>query len=325
MIKRLFFNYTLLAVVLICGIKSASAQGILVDARLQDYTIKLGDQTKLFLVVTQAAKAHVDFPKLGDTITSTVQIVSANKPDTVVDQKNKNMITITQAYIITSFDAGVHTMPAFNFITHGSIVKSNELTIQVQSVKIDTTKSIYDIKKPVIVTYTIVDWVHDHLVWIIGGLILIALIVGLIYYLRNKPKIEPVIKITKPVIPPHTIAIEKLKELQAKKLWQQDEVKLYYIELTDILREYLEQRYDVRTHEQTTDEILYSLKSCEIAADNRAELQRILTTADLVKFAKEKPTPVDNEAAIEKALAFVQKTQQTTQPKETEGGADGAV
>ncbi|GAA4089476.1 hypothetical protein [Mucilaginibacter panaciglaebae] len=324
-IKRLFFNYTLLVVVLICGLKSASAQNIQVDARLQDYTIKIGDQTKLFLVSVQPAKAHVDFPKLGDTITKTVQVVSSNKRDTVVDQKNKDLITVTQSYVITSFDAGVHTMPAFTFIAGGNTLKTGELTIQVQTVKIDTTKSIYDIKKPLIVTYTFFNWLRDHWVWIVGGLILIGLIIGLIYYLRHKPKTEPVVRISKPLIPPHTVAIEKLRALQAKKLWQQDQVKLYYIELTDILREYLEKRYDIKTYEKTTDEIIESLRSREIAGDNRTNLQRILGMADLVKFAKEKPVPAENEECIEKALQFVQKTQQTNQPKEFEGGAHGTV
>jgi len=328
-IKRQFFNYALLALVGVCSVKSAAAQNIQVDARLQDYTIKIGDQTKLFLVATQPAKAHVDFPKLGDTITKTVQIVSSSKPDTIVDQKNKNQITVTQGYVITSFDAGVHTMPAFSFTSGGNTLKTGEVTIQVQTVKVDTTKSIYDIKQPLVVTYTFFDWLRDHWVWIAGGLILIALIVGLIYYLRNKPKTEPVIKISKPVIPPHTVAIGKLKELQAKKLWQQGEVKLYYIELTDILREYLEKRYDIKTHEKTTDEILDSLKSREIADDNRSNLQRVLVMADLVKFAKEKPIPAENEEALETSIDFVIKTQQAatpqTKPDNTEGGKGGIV
>jgi hypothetical protein len=322
-IKRLFFNYTLLASVLICG--SASAQNVQVDARLQDYTIKLGDQTKLFLVVTQPVKTHVEFPKLGDTITSTVQIVSAGKTDTVADPKNKGQITVTQSYLITSFDAGVHTMPAFVFTSGGNQIKTGEVTIQVQAVKIDTTKSVYDIKRPLIVTYTVIDWLRDHWAWIVGGLLLIGLIIGLILYLRNKPKVEPVIKVVKPVIPPHIIAIEKLKELQAKKLWQTGETKLYYSELTDILREYLEQRYHIKTYEKTTDEILASLRSVEIAGDSRTQLQGILVMADLVKFAKEKPVPAENEDYMEKAFEFVQKTQQITQPKQSEGGNSATV
>lgn len=321
-IKRRFFNYTLLIFTLIGY--SASAQNVQVDARLQDYTIKLGDQTKLFLVATQPAGTRVDFPKLGDTITSTVQVVSAGKADTVIDQKNKGQITVTQSYIITSFDAGVHTMPAFTFSTSNGRVKTGELTIQVQGVKIDTTKSIYDIKRPLIVTYTPVDWLRDHWTWIIGGLVLIILIIGLIYYLRKRAKVKPIVEVSKPAIPPDIIAVEKLKALQAKKLWQQDQVKLYYIELTDILREYLEKRYDIRTHEKTTDEIITSLRS-KLNDDNGTRLQRILVTADLVKFAKEQPTPHENDEVLEKSLDFVVKTKQSVTPAENTEGGSGAT
>ena len=323
-IKRLFFNYTVLALVLICG--SASAQNVQVDARLQDYTIKLGDQTKLFLVVTQPVKTHVEFPKLGDTITSTVQIVSAGKTDTVADPKNKGQITVTQSYLITSFDAGVHTMPAFVFTSGGGQLKTSELTIQVQAVKVDTTKAIYDIKQPIVVSYTIWDWLHDHWVWIVIGLLIIGAVVGLGYYLGNKKAKQPIIEVKKPVIPAHIIATEKLQALQAKKLWQAGETKLYYIELTDILREYLEKRYDIKTYEKTTDEIIAALRSTELSDDNRSKLQRILVTADLVKFAKEQPAPHDNDEALEKSLDFVVKTQQLATPVEnTEGGSSATV
>lgn len=322
-IKKLFFNYTLLALVLICS--SASAQTVQVDARLQDYTIKIGDQTKLFLVAVQPINARVNFPKLVDTITGTVQIVSQGKADTVVDQSNKNLITVTQSYVITSFDAGVHTMPAFVFTSGGSQLKTGELTIQVQTVKVDTTKAIYDVKQPILVTYTFWNWLHDHWVWIVICIIIIAAIVSLGYYLGNRKAKQPVVEVKKPTIPAHIIAIDKLKALQARKLWQEGEVKLYYSELSDILREYLERRYDVKTYEKTTDEILYSLRSREIVGNDREQLQNILVTADLVKFAKEQPTPSENDEVIEKALGFVQKTKQAVQPKENEGGANAAV
>ncbi|MFD2871706.1 hypothetical protein ACFS5N_04455 [Mucilaginibacter ximonensis] len=321
--KRLFFNYILLLLILVGS--GASAQNIQVDARLHDYTIKLGDQTKLFLVATQPAKARVDFPKLGDTITSTVQVVSTGKADTVIDQKNKGQITVTQSYVITSFDAGVHTMPAFSFIVNGSTLKTGELTIQVQNVKVDTTKSIYDIKQPIAVSYTIWDWLHDHWVWIVIGLLVVGAVVGLGYYLGNRKAKQPVVEVKKPTIPAHTVAIEKLKALQTKKLWQAGETKLYYSELTDILREYLERRYGIKTYEKTTEEIITSLKSTQLNADNLGKLQRILVTADLVKFAKEQPAPHENDEVLEKSLDFVVKTQQSATPAANTEGGNGAT
>jgi hypothetical protein len=122
----------------------------------------------------------------------------------------------------------------------------------------------------------------------------------------------------------HTIALGKLQELRDKKLWQQNEVKHYYSELSDVVREYLEKRYAIKTHEKTTDEIFAGLKYMNIADEDRNKLSQILLLADLVKFAKEKPLPADNEQSMDNAISFVLDTQQPVEPpKNTEGGSAG--
>lgn len=325
--KRQFFNYILLLLLCACATLNTNAQSIQVEAKLQDYTIKIGDQTKLFLVVHKGIKDQVNFPKLADTITGKIQVVSANKADTTIDQNDKTKVTITQSYTITSFDAGAYTMPPFEFGSTGGVIKTNELSLQVQTVKVDTTKAIYDIKQPLVVTYGFLDWLRDNWIWVLIGLIIIGLIVGVIYYLWKRPKGQPIIQITKPSVPIHIIAINKLQELRGKKLWQHDEVKQYHSELTDIMREYLEKRYNVKTQETTTDEILWALKQRDITDEYRTILQRLLVMADLVKFAKEKPTPADNERSMDDAIEFVLKTQVVDAPKPiTDGGStDGSI
>ena len=305
---------------LTCFSYKTKAQAIQAEAKLQQYTIRIGDQTKLFLSVRQPAKAHISFPKLSDTIISKVQVVSINKPDTTYDQAERNVITVIQSYTITSFDAGSYTIPSFSIGSENGVVKTNALTLQVETVKVDTTKSIYDIKQPLAVTYTWMDWLHDNWYWIAGPLVLLALLVGLFLYLRKRPKPQPVVKVVAPHIPPHVIAINKLTELRGKKLWQQEQVKLYYIELSDIVREYLEKRYLIKTHEKTTDEILAGLKRMEISDENREKLKQILVLSDLVKFAKEKPLPAENEGSLNIAIDFVTSTRQTDKPINGEGG-----
>jgi hypothetical protein len=318
--KRKFFNYISI-ILLTCFACNAGAQSMQAEAKLQQYTIKIGDQTKLFLSIHQAATDKTTFPKLADTIIGKVQIVSKSKLDTVFDTSDHSRVTITQAILITSFDAGTYTIPPLAFTTSGGPLTTNDLTLQVQTVKVDTTKSIYDIKQPLAVSYNFFDWLKDHWVWVLLGLVIIALIVGVVWYLKNRPKDIPVIRIIKPVIPLHTIALNKLQELRNKKLWQKDEVKQYYIEMSDILREYLEKRYAIKTYEKTTDEIFDSLRSIELTDENRNKLRQILVLADLVKFAKEKPVPAENEQSIDSAMSFVSNTQPVVVPsKNTEEG-----
>lgn len=315
-----FFNYILALLLLTCLSYNAGAQNIQAEAKLQQYTIRIGDQTKLFLSVHQPVKEHVNFPKLADTITGKIQVVNINKPDTTYDQNDHNSLTVTQSYTITCFDAGTYTIPSFSIGTAGGVLKTNELTLQVETVKVDTTKAIYDIKQPISVSYTFLDWLKDNWYWIVFPLLGIALLIGLIWYLRKKPKVETVVQVSKPTIPPDVTALRQLKELKNKKLWQQEEVKQYHIELSDIIREYLEKRYAIKTHEKTTDEIFAGLKRMAITDENKSKLKHILVLADLVKFAKEKPLPAENEESLEIAIDFVVATKQTDKPA-PEGGS----
>ncbi len=324
--KSKIFNYLLFPLLFlsICCI-SVNAQDIKAETKLQQYTIRIGDQTKLFLIVHQPAAARVNFPKLGDTITGKVQVVGTPRLDTAYDDKTKKSATVTESVLITSFDAGTYTIPALSFGTARAVIKSNELTLQVQTVKVDTTKGIYDIKQPLTVSYTFFDWLRDNWYWIVIPILLVAVAIWLFFYFKNKKKKTPVIVAPKPALPAHVLALDKLRELRDRKLWQNEQTKEYYIELSEILREYLEKRYLVKTHEKTTDEIFTALKHMDLSGDNKNMLQQILVLSDLVKFAKEKPLPAENELSIENAMLFITRTQQSEQKINTEGGSSSEL
>lgn len=322
--KQQKLKYILIFLIILSGFSyKATAQNIQVSAKLDESAIKLGGQTKLRLIVHQPVKDHVNFPQLTDSLTSKIQIIGKDKPDTVLDKSNSKQATVTQTYTITSFDAGSYNVPSFSFGSKDSVLTSNDVNLLVQAVKVDTTKAIYDIKQPFAVSYTFMDWLKDNWVWVVIGLVIILAVIGIIYYLKKRPKKETAIPEVKVFIPPHVEALIKLKELRERKLWQQGEVKAYHSELSDVIREYLEKRYIIKTQEKTTDEIFASLKYLDIADESRNMLRQILLLADLVKFAKEKPLPAENEQSIEKAVAFVSQTQQVTVLKQPMEGGSG--
>ncbi|PIE99005.1 MAG: hypothetical protein CR961_01375, partial [Polaribacter sp.] len=106
---------------------------------------------------------------------------------------------------------------------------------------------------------------------------------------------EQVIVEEKPKIPPYELAIQELKALDEKLLWQNNKIKEYYSELTDILRTYIEDEFGVPALESTSDEIVKKLsrlhRKKQIIAPNETlnRLSKLLQTSDLVKFAKMKP------------------------------------
>ncbi|HEY5327230.1 MAG TPA: BatD family protein [Mucilaginibacter sp.] len=321
--KKQFFTFILVPLVLLSGFcLTARAQNTQVEAKIDQPTIRIGDQTKLHLSVHQPAKEHVNFPKLADTVVGKVQIVGTNKPDTTVNKNDPENIIVNQSYTITCFDAGTYTIPSFAFSTSGGVLKTNDLTLQVVTVKVDTAKAIYDIKQPLTVSYTFFDWLRDNWYWVVLPLLGVLFMIWLVRYLKNRTAKQPVIEVIKPGLPPSDIALNRLKELRDKKLWQQDKVKQYHSDLTDIIRDYLEKRYLIKTHEKTTGEIFEGLKYLDITVENKNMLRQILVLADLVKFAKEKPLPADNEQSMDNAINFVLKTQSAVLPVNTEGGSE---
>jgi hypothetical protein len=276
-----------------------------VESKVDKVSIPIGDQTILHVIAHIPAKDSITFPRIADSIAGKLLIVKIAKPDTSFDKNNLQAETITQNYTITSFKAGTYTIPQFTFDTKKISYSTDSLTFQVTTVPVDTTKAIYDIKQPLTVNYTLWDWFLDHWYWVLGPLVLIALVIGIIYYLKKRPK--AVVVKEKIILPDYVIALNKLEALRDKKLYH-EEVKLYYIELTDVLREYLEKRYQITAHEQTTDEIFASLKRKDINAETRDKLKQLLVLADLVKFAKEKPAPEENEQSMKNAISFVMLT-----------------
>ncbi|MBK7480262.1 MAG: hypothetical protein IPI69_11465 [Bacteroidales bacterium] len=96
--------------------------------------------------------------------------------------------------------------------------------------------------------------------------------------------------------PAHVIAFRELELLRDEQLWQKGETKRYYTRLTEIIRQYLENRYGVNSLELTTSETLEALLKTGFKKNELYKrLRSVLNQADLVKFAKYKPDPVEND------------------------------
>ncbi len=163
------------------------------------------------------------------------------------------------------------------------------------------------------------DWVQDFL--IPAGMFLLGLIllIGLIYLVMKK-RSEPqaVIEPPKEYIPASVIAMDKLQNLKNEEVWQKGNIKEYQSQLTYIIREYLENRYDINALENTTFQIGQDLKSLNLKESLQNDLQNILQVADLVKFAKAEPDANVHDQFMAKAEEFVTSTKKSTAQIEQE-------
>jgi hypothetical protein len=303
---RCYQRILILILLLACVYVRANAQNTEVSTRLDKDSIRIGAQTVLHVSARIPVKSDISFPQLKDSI-GKIKIVNGPKTNTTFDKNNGE--TITHNYTITAFDSGTYVIPELEFHTNAVTFKTGKTTLRVTSVPVDTTKAFYDIKQPFVVHYTFWDWLKEH--WLLVTLILGALLIltAMIYYLKKRPQAITIEK-APTALSVDAIALNKLYELRDKKLWQQNEVKLHYSELVDILKEYLEKRYDIHTQEQTTAEILAGLKDKPMPENGRKSLEGILTLADLAKFAKREPSTGENEQCIQDAIDFIRQTKE---------------
>ena len=110
--------------------------------------------------------------------------------------------------------------------------------------KVDTTKAIFDIKKP----YRLPITFREVLPWIIGALLLAILVVIMVIVFRRIQRNEPVfggIIREKVHEPAHIVALRELDKLKNEKLWQSGRVKEHFTMLTDIARNYIAERFSL--------------------------------------------------------------------------------
>jgi hypothetical protein len=146
--------------------------------------------------------------------------------------------------------------------------------------------------------------------WILLTLAIITLTI-LYYFLYYKNNKKPTILKIKAKDPAHIIALEKLQKIKDNKLWLNNDIKEYYVQITDILREYIENRFGFRAKEMVSSEIIEILYNNRLLINNDLEkLKNILNASDFVKFAKYQPSQNDNISSLEYAFDIVENTKE---------------
>ncbi len=314
--KQLKIKY-LLSFLAICLSFSYTYAQPQVETNIDAKKITIGDQARMFIKATPDKNERLIWANIPDTFNN-LEIVDKGKIDTI--QEN-GLTTYKQKLLITGWDSGMFQIPAFEFTSvpkQGDPYKvsTDSISILVQTLQVDTTKPFRPIADIVEVEYTFWDYLKDYKWYIAGGLLAIALIVFVIvYFVKNKGVKAPVIQ-PKKVETLHQRTMRLLKELDEKQLWQNDHIKQYYIELTDILRAYIEERFKTPAMELTTDEILDNVRRHREMVKFEQQLGVILRTADMAKFAKAQPLPQEHTDAYEYTKQFVHQTKPIAQPTE---------
>jgi len=301
-------------VFLLCGSKMSAQESPRISTEIDTTFIKIGEQVQWKVTVDIDSTDFVIFPE-GQTF-SPLETVEAFATDTT---RNKDRLTLQKIYALTQFDSGAYKLPSQRIDINGTGFMTDSSLINVATVPVDTlNQKMYDIKPIINVEKS------NYTFWkyLLIGLLILLILGGLFYWfvLRKKPLTEEE-KVA--LLPPYDRALLELKKLENSKYLIQDEYKQYYSELTTIVRSYLEEDAHVTALESTTGQLIEKLELLKDAGelklddDTIKQFQQILQTADLVKFAKNKPSTTVAEQDRKLVEQIVEKTHEAL-PEPTE-------
>ena len=282
---------------------------LVVSAAIDSTTLFIGDQTDLHLRATCEMGEQVQLPVLGEQLIAGIEVVDRTIVDTTI--LNDGRVQYNQYLTLTSFKDSLFYISPLPFVSGGDTMWSESLMLNVvQPFEMDSADiAITDIKG----IYKAPIWWWGVLRWILLALATVVVGVGgyyLITYMQRRLAKETTDTVpVEPLRPAEEVALEKLDLIREQKIWQSGQVKEYHTQLTDVVREYIARRFEVSSAEQTSDETLRAMRlMLKEQKDLYEQLRKMLTLADLVKFAKWTTTPDENEMSLRSAYDFVKET-----------------
>ena len=255
----------------------------------------IGDVIKLSISVESSTP--VVWPDV-DKELAPLEIQEKSQFDTV---QNSLQTRYKQELFLQYFDTGIVNIPSLAFLTQEDTFYSDSIAVAFLGFELDSANTYFDIKSPKKVPFNFEE-AKPYIYLIIFLILLIFLFIKLISRFKKKSTID-VDEI--PETPCDEEAIKRLELLELKKLYENNQTKKHYIELTRILRHYFDRRFNIDTLESTTDEIIEILNKHIHNKSLVTEINTLLCDADLVKFAKiELDSPL-NEDYMKKAFKIV--------------------
>jgi hypothetical protein len=283
----------------------ADAGPVSVQSNLSTNAIRVGDIVELDLVIQHPADGTLRLPELAREPEIVVRAHQASR------QPAPGGRAVTRAqYRLTSFRVGAHALltNAIEFLYADERVLEIPppfLNLTVQTSLPDPQTALRDIKEPA--TWPAA-WPRKALL-LLAVILIIATLAGLIGWLVWRAAARPAAPAAPPA-PPHERALRALRALREQGWIEAGRVEPFYVELSAIVRRYLEDRFQLRAPERTTEEFIReAISSRRLSPEHQQLTAAFLEQADLVKFARHRPQAPDMEAAWQAAERLVLETQ----------------
>ncbi|MDR0540956.1 MAG: hypothetical protein LBH19_01950 [Dysgonamonadaceae bacterium] len=295
---------------------SVYSQTSVIKVSIDSAQILIGEQTRLHLEIAADKNSPIQLPFVTDTLMKGVEVLNITPPDTA--DLGNNRMQICYDYLITSFDSALYMLPPFKLIAGIDTFYSNQVALKVSTLPVDTESgNFYDIKDVWKPPFVLADYATVFYI-IFAACILILLLLYIIFRKKKHKPVLPFGKEEKNVLPPHVRAIQALDVIKSEKLWQQGKNKEYHSQLSDVIRNYIDERFGINAMEMTSGQILQIIQGVSEGDSAFPQLKQLLLLSDLAKFAKYHPLPDENELSLMHAYLFVEGTAPTQATEENE-------
>ncbi len=272
---------------------------------------RLSDEPKLTLTIRIQSGVRIEKPPFGEALGDFL-IRDFHEPVPDVDGETE---IIQQVYTLEPTRAGKLTVAPIAVRFHDErsdgdgkehTIESEALTVEVSTVLGDEAPTLADLR-PAAGPVELPASGGSSWSWVMGLLAVLA-IAEFVLWMKRRKQVD-----SEPQLSPQELAWLELEEIVERNLAEAD-VKEFYVELTGVVRRYIERSTGVHAPEQTTEEFLREiLANAVFANDDQQCLKGFLESADLVKFAAFEPAATDVEASFNRAQEFIRLQRGTPQ------------
>ncbi len=321
--RQSFFNILVLIALAWCSSPVAAAKPVSIKASADSTTLVMGDRVTVNVNVVKEgvlSGSLIDLPQRKQDYYG-MEMVEATSDTTDL---GNGRLEVTYHLVFQAFDpAELLTLPPFRYASGGDTIESDILTFKVYPVELSPqlgdpndveNLTIHPSEGPQSIPRRWYDAIPNWWLWVLIAIALIAL--GVVLYRLYRKNGKALFTKPKPV-PPYELAMQRLSELKDRKLLEKGQTKVYYTDLIDIMRNYLDGRFGINAMEMPSSEILRRLRSNKETHLSAAQIEQVLKLADIVKFAAANPTAQEGQSTLNAITQFLEDTKPAPQPEET--------
>lgn len=310
--KRLLFIPLLIVLLLVAAGPAAAQPAGLVTATLSipDGQFTVGDPVQLTLAVTHPAGYQVILPQIAPAW-GDFTVVSQSPATTIANGDGTE--TTTAAIDVRLFQPGSFSTPGLEIsVTDGQGNLQNVMAaptaVTIASVLQASDAELRDIKPQASLPLPAI-WP-----WIVAGLAAVTALAAAIVWRGRRQKAAVDNRL------PHEVALDGLAIIEGMRLPAQGRFKEHTTLVSDIVRVYVERRYDIPALERTTGEIRPDLKRTDMTPEVMALLIAFLQESDLIKFSEFTPDAESADRLLVQARMIVEATKPLPASNEANGG-----